>query len=188
MRYSIRECASGTLLCCVNAPTTPRVGEILVIHSEVRGMPFKDKYIVRQVRHNIHEDSYSVDILVELVKDNNYNDATPEGISKLHISRIAYDLYKHDWIDEHMTSEQYLTTLRQYYIYASECQCADEEPLGFEDWVFFNGSNHQLFASYDEFCSNEYLLTDYIEDLLMDSSLINQYRKDRLINSEGELD
>ena len=90
------------------------------------------------------------------------------------ISKIAYELYKQNWIDAHTTTKERLNSLANYYIESDE---QDEEQL-YEDWLYEVGFNGEIYVSYDEFLDNEYLEEDYMKEVLNNEILFKIYLED----------
>lgn len=96
----------------------------------------------------------------------------------LMLRKLAYQLYKQDWIETHTTANMRLFALRDYGLYKLECREIDEEPMSFEAYINEYGYNGSLYVCYREFVDCEYLDRKYIEELLHDDVLIEMYRQD----------
>lgn len=83
------------------------------------------------------------------------------------ISEVAYELYKQNWIDTHITPEMRLKALRKYYQYVDECLGNTEPYDSFEDWIYEQGyEGGILYVSFDEFLDNEFQDKEYMKELL----------------------
>lgn len=98
----------------------------------------------------------------------------------LDISKMAYDLYKQDWLDTHTTPEMRLQTIRDFYSYIQECISSYELPDSYEDWLFENGiPRGGFYVCYEEFCDAEYRDPEYVRFLLNnDDALMKLYYQD----------
>lgn len=95
------------------------------------------------------------------------------------ICDIAYNLYKQDWINSHVTNEQHMDVLRQYSLYKYECNTHNMDIMTLEAWIAEHGyGTGDIYASYEEFCNNEYYEIPYMKLLLHDSMLISMYETD----------
>lgn len=90
------------------------------------------------------------------------------------ISKIAYELYKQDWIDTHTNARQRLDSIVNYYIETDE----QYSSTTYEEYLDDVGFSGEIYACYDEFLENEYLEKDYIIGLLKDTKLIYFYIND----------
>lgn len=57
-----------------------------------------------------------------------------------YIKMVAYELYKQDWINKHISKQELLDSKRDYYIYRASCEEGEEilynewlEEVGFSD-------------------------------------------------------
>ncbi len=95
------------------------------------------------------------------------------------ISKMAYDIYVQNWIDEHTTPELRLQNIRDYYCYVQECLIDGIEPDNYKNWLSDYGFNGSLCVCYEEFCDIEYHDKDYIKSLLgEDETFIEMYYRD----------
>lgn len=92
----------------------------------------------------------------------------------MNIKKIAYELYKTDWTNTHTTAEEKLEVLRDYYLGLVE----DEIVYSFNDYLEEFGYFGELYVCFDEFCETEYLMEEYIKELLKEQVLIKLYLKD----------
>lgn len=97
---------------------------------------------------------------------------------EINVSKIAYALYKQDWINSHTNSEMRMDAIRDYYGFLIDCQKNNLEYMNFEDYLQDYGYNGKIYACYEEFCDNEYLDKGYISELLNLPELIEMYCKD----------
>lgn len=99
---------------------------------------------------------------------------------KINIKRVAYELYKQAWIDSHTTPDARLDELREYYLYCKECVENGDKPETHRNALEESGyPGGMLYVCYKEFCGAEYLVPEYIEQLLKNDELIALYRADR---------
>lgn len=97
------------------------------------------------------------------------------------ISKIAYMLYKQDWINSNTTPEQRLENLRTYLDFTHEYLIESYgNALSFEDWLEEGGyqPGGALYVCYDEFLDEEYRDEGYICSLLKNPEWIEQYKFD----------
>lgn len=98
----------------------------------------------------------------------------------INIKELAYELYKQDWIDSHVTPQMSLDTIKNYY--KEKQECIDEGyPMdySFDEWLEIEGYCGFLYVCYDEFCEAEYLDKEYMVDLLNDNKMfIEMYLAD----------
>ena len=100
-------------------------------------------------------------------------------MKKFNIRKVAYELYKQAWVDSHTTPEIRLAELREYFLYCKECADDGDKPETHKSSLEENGyPGGMLYVCYNEFCSNEYLVPEYIEQLLKSDELIALYRAD----------
>ena len=90
------------------------------------------------------------------------------------ISKIAYELYKQDWIDTHTNTRQRLDSIVDYYLETDEQY---SNPT-YDEYIYEVGFNGEIYDCYDEFLDNEYQDKDYIIGLLKDTKLIYFYIND----------
>lgn len=95
------------------------------------------------------------------------------------ISKVAYELYKQEWIDTHTTRDMRLDALREYHLYRKECINNDFEVDSFDEWISEAGyGSGSLYACYAEFCDIEYHDKEHMCELLSDKKLIELYYSD----------
>lgn len=96
---------------------------------------------------------------------------------KLHfgkIKKIAYALYKDQWLREHVSKNTLLETRREYALAIINDDIASEASFeGYVNEFGFNGG--QIFVSYDEFLNAEFKDDDYMRKLLKKPELIDTY-------------
>lgn len=90
------------------------------------------------------------------------------------IKTICYNLYKEDWKDVHTTLEEKHQAIRDYYIESIK----EGFSYSFEEYLNEFGYNGIIYASFEEFCKNEYRIKGYMKELLKDDFLIDLYLKD----------
>lgn len=92
------------------------------------------------------------------------------------IRKIAYELYKIDWVHGHISLEEQLRAYREYVI---DKELYYDESYLFDDFLFDNGYDNELYVCEDEFFESEYLDEEYIESLIPHNSVLwNAYQKD----------
>ena len=152
-----------------------------------------DAYIELAQNHH-YNDSQIIDSLTDIfdeeeLKDLGYGDfifnyfydvEEPQKPVVLEdISKIAYELYKQDWVDSHTTPWHRLQSIREYHDYVQECRSEGEVPDSYEDYLFDYGFQGSLYVCYDEFCDEEYHDIGYIKHLLgNDKGLLERYYTD----------
>jgi len=114
--------------------------------------------------------------------------------NKSDIRCLCYELYKLDWLKEHMITadvqkgavmrwykEEYQPNIKvQLNPYNGEA-AREFDGMPFESWIQENGyENEGIYASFDEFLTNEYLNDYYMNEELLDNdaSLIRERKKD----------
>lgn len=100
--------------------------------------------------------------------------------STINIKELAYELYKQDWIDNHVTPKMSLDAIKNYYEAKQEC-IDDGYPMSysFDEWLEIEGYCGFLYVCYDEFCETEYLDKEYMVDLLDDNKMfVDMYLAD----------
>lgn len=97
------------------------------------------------------------------------------------IRELCYELYKIDWMN-HISHNRQMDALKNYY---EELHISYDEDYTFDDYLFDNGYDGELYVCFDEFLQNEYLDEDYMKELLYNTELINQYEDD-IVNNFGE--
>ena len=101
-------------------------------------------------------------------------------MKKFNIKKVAYELYKQAWVDSHTTPEARLDELREYFLYCKECVDDGDTPATHKSSLEESGyPGGMIYVCYGEFCNNEYLVQEYIEQLLKNDELIALYRADR---------
>ena len=90
------------------------------------------------------------------------------------IKKTAYELYKIDCINTHITAKEKIEVLRDYYLGLVD----DEIVYSFEDYLEEFGYFGKLYVCFDEFCETEYLMEDYMKELLKEEALIKLYLDD----------
>lgn len=102
------------------------------------------------------------------------------------IQKAAYELYKQNWVDTHVSPEMRLQSVREYQYYLDDCIADGETPVSMSEWIEENGyGSGSLYVCFDEFLNCEYRDRAYIKSLLKDGSFIEAYEAD--VRSEQEL-
>lgn len=95
---------------------------------------------------------------------------------KEQFKKLCYELYKLNWKSEHkITAECEMKTFRQFIDYKMSL----DNDITYDDYISGFGFDGHLigWACYDEFCTNEYLDTEFMESILQQPNLIDIYRK-----------
>lgn len=80
--------------------------------------------------------------------------------------QMCYEFYKYQWKQENgITAEDDKALLQEYYSDVT----FDRDAYTFEDYLNDVGYNGSLYACFGEFCENEYLDDDYMQNLLNDT-------------------
>lgn len=90
---------------------------------------------------------------------------------EMNIKKIAYELYKLDWKNSHITSEIEMNSLREYALTSFYGQ----SDYTYEDYLEDTGYNGELYVCFDEFVDNEYQDKDYMIHLFRSNQLISLY-------------
>lgn len=98
----------------------------------------------------------------------------------MRISEIAYELYKMDWIAQHVTREAERDTYREYFKYRAYQLAHGEEVDTYEEWLFDIGfPGGMLYSCYEEFCDGEYHDRDFIAYLFgNEEEFVKEYLED----------
>lgn len=92
----------------------------------------------------------------------------------MNIKKTAYELYKIDWVNTHITAKEKIEVLRDFYLGLVD----DELIYSFEDYLEEFGYFGKLYVCFEEFCETEYLMEDYMKELLKEEALIKLYLDD----------
>ena len=88
------------------------------------------------------------------------------------IKKIAYELYKLNWINVHIPIARQLATYREYIVEQEEDY---DDNYTYEDFLFDNGFQGELYADFEEFLENEYMDKEYMRYLLDNSIFWKRY-------------
>lgn len=91
----------------------------------------------------------------------------------MNISELCYELYKINWM-KRISPERQMNALKDYY--EGLVDAGDE--YTFDDYIEEFGYDSELYACYDEFIDYEYQDSDYIENLLDNKELFEEYKRD----------
>lgn len=100
--------------------------------------------------------------VVEALQKQVYEAATKYNLST-ELKKAAYELYKQDWLYEHVSPGRQMESLREYYEMSEEDKSAYED---YDDYLFENGYNGELYVCFDEFLGAEFQDAGYMEYLL----------------------
>ena len=112
------------------------------------------------IRDDLNEDEY-----------NYYECVLLEAESSLDIRHLCYELYKEHWLSENVTFEEKRQVLKEYY-----CLC--QNGVSLDTYIEDQGYHGNLYVCYDEFLGSEYLMKDFVKELLDDEQLYDVYLKD----------
>ena len=101
------------------------------------------------------------------------------------VSKIAYERYKEDWMNTHISQDARMQAKKEYLSYQQECMDAEIKPDSFDEWIEDVGYGGSIYVCYEEFCDMEYHDKEYICSLLGDTSLVELYYMD-IANDEEE--
>ena len=93
------------------------------------------------------------------------------------ISRIAYELYKQNWVDTHTTREMRLDNIMNW----GKIEIEDDSPDSPDTYEAYReefGYESSLYVCYNEFCCTEYQDIEFMQKLLQSESLIKKYLED----------
>lgn len=109
-------------------------------------------------------------------------------MEQMSIARIAYELYKQKWLHDHTIWSERLQVSREYWVDVVEQQRRGIKPKSFQAWMEKgNGFKGEMYASFEEFSSNEYLDVPSMMQLLKSDTLVLLYRQDRAILLRGKI-
>lgn len=100
------------------------------------------------------------------------------AINEEDIKYLCYELYKIDWLEANVNSNQQRAEYRKYFLtkISSEEKYNDEN-YTFEKHLELYGYNTKMYLSYEEFCKTAFINTEYINYLLGDKAV---YRHEQL--------
>ena len=91
------------------------------------------------------------------------------------IRKLAYELYKMDWM-RRISCDIQMDTLKDYYQETTE---EDREVYTFEDYVLEYGYSGQLYVGFNEFLRAEYLDEFYMKSIFYkNDKLFKEYQED----------
>ena len=90
------------------------------------------------------------------------------------VVKKLYELYKIDWIEQHISESQQQKVMQQYKDFVEECDI----DITFDRYIEEYGYDGECFASIEEFSTNEYRNMEYVENLLKE--LLKAYQDERL--------
>ena len=83
------------------------------------------------------------------------------------IKAIAYELYKIDWKNGHITNQIEKDTYNNYIDYLEDCKKHNENGCSYNMYLHeFGFAGAGIFSGFDEFIDNEYMDEDYIKSIL----------------------
>lgn len=89
------------------------------------------------------------------------------------LKEIAYELYKIDWERDHISTEWKLATYRLYELEFLEYDFRET----FDEWLFEQGYDGEIYACFDEFIVYEYQDYEYMKYLLGNSVFLKAYEE-----------
>ncbi len=87
------------------------------------------------------------------------------------IKELCYELYKMDWM-QRISAERQIDALRNYY---QETPEEDRGSYTFNDFIYENGYDGELYVCFSEFSEVEFLDKEYIRSLLDNEKLFAEY-------------
>ncbi len=84
------------------------------------------------------------------------------------IRNLAYELYKQEWKQTHLSSKRIRKSFCDCYAETKEAEkylYGDEKPLSYEAYIEEYGYDGDIYSCYEEFLENEYLDHGYMLDL-----------------------
>lgn len=90
------------------------------------------------------------------------------------VVKKLYELYKIDWIEQHISESQQQNVIQQYKDFVEECGI----DISFDRYIEEYGYDGECFASIEEFSMSEYKDRNYVETLL--TKLLKSYQDEHL--------
>lgn len=85
----------------------------------------------------------------------------------------CYELYKIDWIQSHILSDRFFEKYQQYVLDYQwdlldgwDMDYWTENKPSFDEWLFENGFDGEIYVCFNEFIEYEYLDENYMKELL----------------------
>lgn len=105
-----------------------------------------------------------------------------EGYGKFtyDIRKRAYDRYLHDWMVSRGISIADINSATQAWM--NECSENEDYDISFSEFLFEHGFGGSSWVSFEEFLGAEYLMEDYMRNILTDDEF-SQYLLDRGISA-----
>lgn len=94
--------------------------------------------------------------------------------------KALYEVYKEDWLGNHVSSIERLQATREYAEYVAKCVERMVEFPTFEEYITENGYNGELYVCFEEFCDNELLDDDYRNQLIGSSECLKRIVEEEL--------
>lgn len=113
-----------------------------------------------------------------------------EGKAKeLDVEKVAYELYKQDWVCKHISPEEQLSTMLRYYECVQMC-VEDNYPIeSYEEWLSDVGYGAcSLYAYFDEFLCHEFQDEEYMKGLIKENSYLWPLYQSRLQEYEKDIE
>ena len=102
-----------------------------------------------------------------------YKNYTAYDKSVPNIQRLAYELYKTNWMAR-ISTERQLDALKNYYELQRESEAHNQSySYDMNDYIQESGYDGEIYACFDEFLDNEYLDKDIMRGLLNDAQYDN---------------
>lgn len=89
------------------------------------------------------------------------------------IKKLAYELYKIDWM-RRISIDRQMDAFKNFY------EEQEDSEYTIEDWIYENGYDGELYVCEEEFFDAEYLDENYMRSLFNNDNLFNEYQKDLL--------
>ena len=122
---------------------------------------FDTEYTVKDVKENTVTVIDAASVEVEFQKDAFIDSFT----SAYGLKDLAYEMYAEDWM-QRINFERQKKARHDYYE-----ALKDNPDLSFDDFIFENGYDGEIYACFDEFLDAEYQDVDYMKTLLSDAML-----------------
>lgn len=103
------------------------------------------------------------------------------NVNNVKVCKIAYALYKQDWINRHTNSSMRMDTLRKYYEFL-----LNNKHISLEDYLQQFGYEGNIYLDYESFRERRYPKEKYICQLLNFPELIELYYQDLNLDKDDK--
>ena len=90
------------------------------------------------------------------------------------ISELCYELYKINWMKDHVSVQEQMDSLKNYY----EDSKMDTVPTTYQQILEEFGYRGEMYVCFKEFLENEYQVKEFIKKLLGNNNLFKDYEAD----------